>query len=193
MWKRWRRRLTYLLMSVVVGWQAFAIVVSPAPDNSEAVQALKGVLEPYSSALRVDNTWGFFAPNISRQTEFRYIIEDAAGKEHRFTPQREPARSLAAYVMWREFRYVYDGVLTEPDDRGDAAGALLCRKHVALHPVSVTLIEIQYKDFWREDAIRGKRPTDPEFVTENPIKRIECPDAPGAARRSPARLARKPS
>jgi hypothetical protein len=189
---RWGRRLTYLLMSVVVGWHALAIVISPAPGNSEAVQALRSVLEPYLSALRLDNAWGFFAPNVGKQTEFRYIIEDAAGKEHRFTPDREPARSLAAYVMWREFRYVYDGLLAEAEDRGDAAGALLCRKHAALHPVSVTLVEIQYnKDYWREDAIRGKRPTDPEFTTENPIKRIECPDSLGADRRSPARLARK--
>jgi hypothetical protein len=188
---RWRRRLAYLLMSVVVGWHALAIVISPAPGNSEVAQALRSVLEPYLYALRLDNAWGFFAPNIGRQTEFRYIIEDAAGKEHRFTPDRERARSLSAYVVWREFRYLYDELLNEAENRGDTAAALLCRKHAGLHPVSVTLVVIEFKDYWREDAIRGKRPTDPEFTSENPIKRIECPDSPGADGRPPARLARK--
>jgi hypothetical protein len=188
---RWRRRLTYLLMSVVVGWQAFAIVVSPAPDNSEAVQAFKTVLAPYLSALRLDNSWGFFSPNVGNQSEFRYIIEDAAGKEHRFTPTRERARSVFAYVMWREFRYIYDAVLNEAESRGDAAGAFLCRKHAALHPVAVTLVELQQNDFWREDAIRGKRPTDPEYITVNPVKRIECPDSPAADHRTPALLPRR--
>src|SRR5262249_12771307 len=130
-WMQWRRRLTYLLMSMVVGWQALAIVISPAPGNSEAVQALQSLLKPYLSALRVDNSWVFFAPNVHKQTLFRYIVEDTAGKEHRFTPQRGPVRSLPAYAMWREFRYLYEGILVNVDDRGDAAGALLCRKHAA--------------------------------------------------------------
>jgi hypothetical protein len=186
---RWRPRLSYLLMSVVVGWQALAIVISPAPDNSEAVQALQSLLKPYLSALRADNAWGFFAPRVHKQTLFRYIVEDAAGKEHRFTPQRAPARSLSAYAMWREFRYLYEGILANADERGDAAGALLCSKHAALHPVAVILVEIQQNDYWREDAIRGKRPLDPEYVTVNPVKRVECLNSPGADRRSPARLA----
>jgi hypothetical protein len=188
---RWRHRLTYLLMSVVVGWQALAIIISPAPNNSEVVQALKSVLEPYFLVLRMENTWGFFA-SVTKQKVFCYIVEDAAGKEHRFTPEMEPARSLSDYVMWREFLSLYRGVVDNADERGDAAGRLLCRKHAALHPVAVILVELRENDFWREDAIRGKKPSDPEYLTVNPVRRIECLESPGADRRSPARLARKP-
>jgi hypothetical protein len=90
--------------------------------------------------------------------------------------------------MWREFRYLYEGILANVDERGDAAGALLCSKHARLHPVAVTLLELQQNDYWREDAIHGKLPLDPEYVTVNPVKRVECPNSPGADRRSPARL-----
>jgi hypothetical protein len=190
-WLRWRHRLTYLLMSIVVGWQALAIVISPAPDDSEAVQGLKSVLEPYLLALRMENNWGFFAP-VQKQKVFRYIVEDTAGNEHQFTPQMEPARSLSDYVMWREFLSTYSAVVDNADELGDTAGALLCRRHAALHPVAVILVEFRENDFWREDAIRGKKPSDPEYLTVNPVRRVECPESGAVDHRSPARLARRP-
>jgi hypothetical protein len=190
-WAKWRRRLTYVAMSLLLGWHTVAVLIAPAPDNSEAVQALKEIFDPYISLLRLDSGWGFFAPSIGRHNQFRYIVEDAAGTERTFIPTEEPAASLAHYVMWREFKYMYEGVMQEPEERGDAFGAMLCRRHAAIRPVSVTIVEIQEKDFWREHVLRGKHPMDPEYTEANPLKRVECDVSSGADRGSSAQASRK--
>src|SRR5262249_33078430 len=146
---------------------------------------------PYLNLLRMENSWGFFSP-VMKQMIFRYIVEDRAGKEHQFVPDMEPARSLSDYVMWRESLSMYHAAVGNADELGDTAGALLCRKHAELHPVAVTLVELREIDFWREDAIRGKKPSDPEYLTVNPVRRIECPESPAADRRSSVLLARQP-
>ena len=96
---------------------------------------------------------------------------------------------LAGYVLWREFKYLYEGIMEDPEGRGDAIGAYLCRKHASLKPVSVTLVEVREQDFWREDYLRGKRPLDPGFAVANPLRRVECPTNPQAAGRRPLRIA----
>ena len=186
---KWRHRLAYLAMSLVVGWHALAVMLAPAPDNSEALQSLRFVLQPYLSMLRLDNNWSFFAPSVGKHAQFRYVVEDAAGTEHTFVPTEERSWSLAGYVLWREFKYLYEGIMEDPDGRGDAMGAFLCRKHASLRPLSVTLVEVREKDFWREDFLRGKRPLDSEFVIVNPLRRVECHIGPEAAGRTSLRVA----
>jgi hypothetical protein len=185
---RWRHRLTYLAMSLIVGWHALAVLLAPAPDSSEALQSLRRVLQPYLSMLRLDNTWSFFAPSVGKHAQFRYVVEDAGGTEHTIVPSEERSSSLASYVLWREFKYLYEGIMEDPEGRGDAIGAYLCRKHAALRPVSVTLVEVRERDFWREDYLRGKRPLDPGFVVVNPLRRVECQTGPEAAGRVPLRV-----
>jgi hypothetical protein len=175
-------------MSLVVGWHAVAVMLAPAPDNSEALQALRLVFQPYLSLLRLDNNWSFFAPSVGKHAQFRYVVEDAAGTEHTFVPTEERS-SLAGYVLWREFKYLYEGIMEDPDGRGDAIGAFFCRKHAKLRPVSVTLVEIREQDFWREHFVRGKRPLDSEFVIVNPLRRVDCHGGPEAAGHTPLGVA----
>jgi hypothetical protein len=191
-WTTWRRRLTYLAMSLLVAWHTLAVVLAPAPENSETVQVFRAVLQPYLSLLRLDNSWSFFAPSVGKHSQFRYIVEDAAGTEHTFVPTEEPSSSLPSYVLWREFKYLYEGIMEDAENHGDAIGAFLCRRHASLKPLSVTLVEIQEQDFWREDYLRGKRPLDPEFVVVNPLRRIECPSPSAAAGRPAIRLSGNP-
>lgn len=183
----WRDRLTYLAMSLVVGWHSFAMVVGPAPGNSTLVQSLRPLVQPYISLFRLDTSWNFFAP-VGKHTQFRYVIEDTEGQEFTFMPTEETHRSLSSYVWWREFKYLYEGVMESPETRGDHVAELLCQKHAALRPFAVTLLEIQEQDFWPEDHLLGKRPLDPEFVNVNTLRRIQCPSgAPPPPRIRPLR------
>jgi hypothetical protein len=189
---KWRGRLTYLVMSLVVGWHSLAMVVSPSPNGSVLVQSLRSLFHPYLLLFRLETPWGFFAP-VGKHAEFRYVIEDAAGNQHIFVPTEEPSPSLARYVWWREFKYLYDGVMAHPEFRGDAAGALLCQRHASLDPRSVTLLEVVEKDYGPEDELRGKRPLDPEFIAVIPQMRVACPNGSALPPRSSIRPFAKPS
>ena len=169
----WRERLTYLAMSLVVGWHSFAIIVAPAPDGSTIVQTLRFLVQPYLSLFRLDNRWNFFVP-VVKYLQFRYVVEDAAGKRHVFIPVEEASGSIPRYVMWREFKYLYEGVMEAPEIRGDAITALLCRRHASLNPVSISLLQVQELEFSPEDYLQGRRPLDPEFITVNTLTNIKC-------------------
>jgi hypothetical protein len=65
--------------------------------------------------------------------------------------------------------------MDKPDVYGDLAAAFFCRKHAALHPVSIILLDAeQTRDFTPEDQLNGKHPLDPEFVTVTTVKKIAC-------------------
>jgi hypothetical protein len=187
---QWRDRLAYLTMSLVVGWHCVAIVVAPAPDASAIVQSLRPVVQPYLSLFRLDTTWNFFAPSVGKHFQFRYIIDDDDGNGHAFVPTEEWDGSLPSYVLWREFKYLYEGIMESPETRAEGVAALLCRKHTALKPVSVTLLQIQERDFWPEDQLRGMRPLDPEFIAVKTLARVACRSGSAPLRRSPIRPVR---
>ena len=170
-WNRWRARLTYAAMSVFVAWHAAAIAIAPAPDASEFVQALRVPFHPYLVFLRLDNLWDFFAPDVGRPPEFRYIVEDIRGNHHPFMPARE-LNWLHPSFFWSSSWY--EAIMDEPEIYADAAAAVFCRKHAALHPVSVIFLQADMEDFTPKDQLAGKRPMDPEFVTVTTVKRVAC-------------------
>jgi hypothetical protein len=171
--KQWRERLTYTVMSVFVGWHTLAVVVAPAPDDSVTVQSLRLLLHPYLTFVRLDNPWDFYAPIVGSGHQLRYVIEDTAGKRHTFVPTEELSWFHPSY-WW--FRAWYDAILEAPEIYGDFVVALLCRKHASLHPISITLLKIEQEHFSRTDHLSGKHPLNSEFVTENTLGRITCPD-----------------
>jgi hypothetical protein len=189
---QWRQRLTYLLMSLVVAWHSLAMMISPAPNDSTLVQSLRSVFHPYLELFRLETPWGFFAP-VGKHAQFRYVIEDASGHTQTFIPAEEPSPSLARYALWREFKYLLDGVMANPEFRGDPAGVRFCREHADLHPVAVTLLEIVEQDYRPQDEILGKRPLDPQFVAVVPLRRVACPDSPAPPANSGISLAHPPS
>jgi hypothetical protein len=67
--------------------------------------------------------------------------------------------------------------MASPEFRADAAGALLCQRHAALKPVSVTILEVVEQYYRPADELLGKHPLDPEFVVVVPERRIACPSA----------------
>ena len=115
-----------------------------------------------------------FTP-VGKHSQFRYVIEDTIGNKYAFVPTEELNWFVPSYVLWREFKYLYEGVMETAETRGDAVAALLCQKHVALEPFSVTLQELLEQDFWPEDHLLGKRPLDAEFVNVSTLTRIQCP------------------
>ena len=169
--KTWRHRLAYAAMSAFLAWHTLAMVIAPAPEISRAVQAARAPFQPYLSLFRLDNQWDFFAPIIGLESAFRYVVEDKARTEHLFKPTEN--------LNWFHPSFIWSWALSEaviqyPDAYGDPVGAYLCRKHAALHPVAVTLLEVEARYFTPEHELAGKHPTDPEFVTETTVKRVEC-------------------
>src|SRR5262249_6605051 len=123
--------------------------------------------------FRLDNKWNFFVPP-GRFTHIRYIVEDAAGAQHVFAPAEEPSASIAHYVMWRELKYLSEGVPEIPDVRAPIVVALLCAKHAALKPVAITLLQVQELDYTRDAYLQGHHPLDPEFISVTPLAPIKC-------------------
>jgi hypothetical protein len=169
--KEWRQRLAYIAMSAILAWHAIATVLAPAPENSVISQSLRVVYQPYLTLFRLDNLWDFFAPDVGRGSQFRYIIEDAAGESHSFIPAEELSWYHPSYFWVRSWYYA---IIQNPELYADSAAALLCRKHLSLHPVLITLLEYQEGQFTPEDHLNGKHPMDPEFVTVNTVKRAKC-------------------
>ncbi len=169
--QQWRRRLTYLAMSVFVGWHTLAMAIAPAPENSMTEQ-LRVLLQPYLTLFSLDTKWDFFAPDTGKKNQFRYVIRDGAGKEQTFVPADELNRFSPTF-SW--FRLWYVTIMDSPEVHGDSIAAFFCRKHAALRPASITLLEIQEGEFWPADHLNGKHPLDSEFVTVNTLKSVKCP------------------
>ncbi len=75
--------------------------------------------------------------------------------------------------IWLRDRY--RDVMQSVDRYGDVTVAELCREHVALRPVAITLLGVEGKEFGPDDRRLGKNPLDPEFVTVHTLKTIRCP------------------
>jgi hypothetical protein len=144
------------------------------------------------SLFRLETPWGFFAP-VGKHAQFRYVVEDAAGNTHTFVPSEEASRSIARYVWWREFKYLNDGIMANPEFRGDPAVALLCERHASLRPLAVTLLEVTEQNYGPQDELLGKRPLDPEFVAVIPLRRVACPSGSAFFLRPSVRSVGKPS
>jgi hypothetical protein len=157
-------------MSLFVAWHTFAIIVAPAPSNS-LTDSFRRVLQPYLTLFRLDNEWGFFAPNIGAGTLFRYVIEDKAGGTHTFNPAEQLSWYHPNYFWFRSWYYA---IMDDPDLYADDAAARLCKEHADLQPVAITLMEVEEKEFKSSDLLAGKVRTDPEFYTVTTIKRDKC-------------------
>lgn len=168
--KRVRNRFAYAAMSLFVVWHTLAMVVATAPE-SHITRAARAYLHPYLTLFRLDNHWGFFAPNVPIGYQFRYLVEDAAGQRHTFVPDRKRSRLLPTSI-WFMDRYMT--VMTDPASHGQAAGAALCREHADLKPVAVTLIEVEQRPFLPSDRLGGKHPLDPEFVNVTELMKVPC-------------------
>jgi len=132
---------------------------------------LRVPFQPYLSFFRLDNLWDFFAPNVGRGSQFRYIIEDDRGNHHPFAPTQN-LNWFHPTFFW--FWSWFNAVVANPEIYADSAADYLCHKHASLHPVSVIMLEAEGGDFAPEDQLAGKRPTDAEFVTINTVKQVPC-------------------
>jgi hypothetical protein len=169
--KPWRERLTYTAMSVFVVWHSLAMVIAPAPDNSVTVGSLRVLLDPYITLFYLDDKWDFFAPDVDRGKQFRYVIEDAAGARHSFVPLEE---LNWFHPIYRRVGYWYDALVDSPETYSDFIAALLCRKHAVLHPISITLIGVEEQNFSPEDHLNGKHPLDSDIATVSTLKVATC-------------------
>ena len=146
------------------------MIVAPAPD-SYLSRSLRTLLQPYLTLLRLDSQWDFFAPNVGEGSRFRYIVEDEAGQRHTFNPAERLSWFHPSFFWVRGWYYA---IMDDPDLYADAAGARLCEQHAALHPMTITLLEVQEERFTKDDLLSGKSRTDPQFFTTKTIKRIKC-------------------
>ena len=172
--KHWRERLIYTAMSVFVAWHTLALVVAPAPDSSAIAQSFRGLLHRYLTLFRLDNRWDFYAPEAGKGRQFRYEIEDASGSRHSFVPTDDLSWFHPEF-WW--FRAWYDAVMDYPDNYADLFAGVLCEKHAALRPISITLLMFQVEDFTPKDHLSGKHPLDPEFVGVTTLKQVKCPNS----------------
>ena len=168
-----RGRLTYAAMSLLLVWHSLAMVVAASPDSA-MTRSASSLFEPYLMLFRLSNGWGFYAPDVRVEPEFRYIVEDAAGQQHTFVPADKLSRYLPIEI-WVKDWYIH--VMDNADTYGEFVAAHLCREHAALHPVSITLLEFDQKEFSPKDQLSGKRPFDPEFLDEKFLAAFPCPNA----------------
>ena len=170
--KRVREPLAYGAMSVLVVCHSVAMVVASAPE-SHITRSARSLMQPYLTLFRLDNNWGFFAPNVPRGRQFRYVIEDAAGTKHTFIPE-EKVNRLHPNALWMLDRY--KEIMDSPDLYGNAFAEASCREHAALRPVTITLLEVNQKEFSPLDRLDGKHPLNPEFIVLNTLRTIRCPN-----------------
>jgi hypothetical protein len=168
--RQWQERLTYAALSVFLAWHTLALMFAPMPDSA-LTEPLGGLLHPYLTLLRLNNTWGFYAPEVGSGQQFRYVVEDATGKEHTFIPTEDFSWFHPAFWWIRAWHKV---IIESPDEFGDQAAALFCKKHASLNPISITLIQVLQDDFPVEDQLAGKHPMDAQFVSVNTLKRVKC-------------------
>jgi hypothetical protein len=162
--------LTYAAMSALVAWHTLAMVIAAAPDSAIA-RSIRELFHPYLTMFRLDNKWGFFAPNVDQGYQFRYVVEDAAGQRHTFIPAANLSR-LHPESMW--IRDWYKTVIAFPEVYGDAAAAWLCRHHAAMNPKTVTLLEVEQQHFLPADRMSGPSPRAPQFIKVNTLKTVRC-------------------
>ena len=164
-------RLSLIAMSALLIWHTAAMIVGPSP-KSTITDAARVVLDPYMTLLRMDNVWGFFAPNVNAGSHFSYEIEDSQGKTITFTPAEALSRFHPNSIWMTDH---YQRVLEEPDVYGDVMGAELCLKHASLNPVKVRLFQRAQKEFWPENQLDGEHPFSSGFVTEKTARTVNCP------------------
>ena len=165
------QRLTYVAMSILLVWHTFAMIIAPAP-GSLITGAARWLAQPYLTFFGLQNEWEFFAPVVSAGYHFSYVVEDTAGEKHAFTPA-DSLNNLHPDSIWKRDHFTM--IMTKPELYGDAAGATLCLEHASLNPVKVTLLEVEHKEFWPDDLLDGKRPTDAEFVKAKTLRTVSCP------------------
>jgi hypothetical protein len=168
----WRKRLLYTVMSLFVAWHSLALIIPPLPDNSDSIQFLRSILNPYLTLFRLDNGWAFFAPDVGKGQQLHYIVEDAARKDHKIVPYGDRGPFDPAAIWYRIW---YDVVIDMPDDYAQGAGDIFCRKHADMNPVAITLLRVDEQEFTPADHLAGKHPLDPEFVQVSTVKRVACP------------------
>jgi hypothetical protein len=166
-----RRGIGYAVMSAFVAWHGFVLVVAPAPQGSAVVEALHTALHPYLALLSLDNPWDFFAPNVNTGYKLHYDLEDAAGTNHTIVPMEELSWYLPSYIWNNQWQ---DAIIDDPEANARLAASLFCRDHAALHPAAVTLVKFEQKPFWPQDYLNGKRPLDPDFLSDRIVQRVPC-------------------
>jgi hypothetical protein len=65
--------------------------------------------------------------------------------------------------------------MDHPKTYSKPVAAYLCREHAPLHPISITLLEIDQKEFWPADQLSGKSPFDLEFLEKKTLATVPCP------------------
>lgn len=181
--RRWRAHLTYFAMSVFLAWHAIAMLLAPVPNNNVTVAAFRYLFQPYLAFIGLDNNWDFFSP-IGIGHQFRYVITDAAGKEHTFAPIEQFAWFQPTH-RWHE--KIYDQIMYEPEVYGEYFALAFCRKHAALKPVSIRLLARQEAAFFPADYLSGQDRWGDEFIIMHIRKERACPrEAPPIAREKKA-------
>lgn len=166
-----RNRLALIAMSALLIWHTAAMITGPSP-RSVISDAGRVVLGPYMTLLRLDNVWGFFAPDVKLGSHFSYVIEDALGNTSTFTPADTLNRLHPNYIWLRDR---YSRIMQDPEAYGDITGAELCLKHASLNPVKVTLLERAQRPFGPVNQLDGEHPYSPDFVTEKSVRTVNCP------------------
>ncbi len=166
-----RPGLLYAAMSLLLVWHSLAMIVGPAPD-SDLTDAARGVVGPYLNVFRLEHSWSFFAPDVRLYPDFRYVVQDASGQEHTFTPTVGLNRFRPSDIWIEDW---YTNVGDEPDTYAEATAMRLCREQAALHPVQISLIGVERVDFTPDDELAGKHLYDPEFDDEMFLGTFACP------------------
>jgi len=168
---RLREGVTIVAISAFVVWHSLAMLIAPLPDDNAVAQGLRRVFAPYLTLFNLNHKWDYFAPNVGKWPQLRYVVEDGNGRRHVFVPIDAFGWFHPSY---RAMGYWYDAVMESPDTHGAYAGDFFCRKHASLKPKSVTFLQIEEDDYRPSHRLRGQLPRNPELVAIVPLTTVEC-------------------
>ena len=124
-------------------------------------------------SIQAGNEWSFYAPDVRVEPEFRYVVEDASGERHTFVPADKLSRYHPTDI-WVKDWYIH--VMDNPETYSEFVAAYLCREHASLHPVSITLLEIDQKEFSPAGPTERKTPLRSEFLDKKTLATVQCPN-----------------
>ena len=159
--KSLQRKILKLLASVLLCWQALAILIAPSP-GSYAMSKIYPLIKPYLVATHQNNEWSFFAPDPAKGTLLRYLLVDHTGQQHVFKLTENLQRSDSGF-----FRYasLYLSISRKNINVSDSAHRYLCIKHQEMRPSSIQFFMGHQLAISPKSFVAGHRPLGHQYMS----------------------------
>lgn len=170
------RRLGYALFSLFILWHVAAITIVGPFSKSYLRDGLMQVFGGYLSFFKLDRSWPFYAPNPAYGRIMRYETIDGDGKRALYPLTQARDKFDHAYFRYTNFYFYLFNNPQYSKARGyDVSVArYLCGQHANDKTVAINFIVLNQKRLTYLDYQQGKRPQDPDFLTQKEFGPYPC-------------------